>query len=90
MKYALAISLMTPLIFSYPIHADDDDNSDSEMTFKGNPCTVDCAGHEAGYEWAKQHDITDPDDCGGKSQSFIEGCVSYAEEQQNGADNDDN
>lgn len=22
-----------------------------ELTFKGSPCTVDCSGHRAGYEW---------------------------------------
>lgn len=50
--------------------------------FKGYPCTVDCSGHEAGYEWAEDKGITDPDDCGGNSNSFIEGCQAYAEEQQ--------
>lgn len=48
--------------------------------FHGSPCTSDCSGHEAGYNWAQDHDITDPDDCGGNSDSFIEGCRSYAEE----------
>lgn len=41
-------------------------------------CTVDCSGHEAGWKWAKEHDITNDDDCGGNSQSFIEGCQAYA------------
>ena len=44
-------------------------------------CTDDCGGHEAGYEWASDNGITDPDDCGGKSNSFIEGCEAYANEQ---------
>lgn len=44
-------------------------------------CTVDCSGHEAGYEWAEENGIDDPDDCGGNSDSFIEGCQMYAEEQ---------
>ncbi|KKS59751.1 MAG: hypothetical protein UV26_C0016G0006 [candidate division WWE3 bacterium GW2011_GWF2_42_42] len=43
-------------------------------------CTQDCSGHNAGWEWAEDKGITDPSDCGGKSQSFIEGCESYAEE----------
>lgn len=43
-------------------------------------CTDDCSGHEAGYEWASDKGITDPDDCGGNSQSFIEGCMEYASE----------
>jgi hypothetical protein len=51
-------------------------------TFHGYPCTQDCSGHEAGYEWAEENDITDPDDCGGRSDSFIEGCQAYAEESQ--------
>jgi hypothetical protein len=59
----------------------------SALTFHGYDCTEDCSGHEAGYEWAELHDIDDPDDCGGNSQSFIEGCQAYAEEQQStGAD----
>ncbi len=45
-------------------------------------CTEDCSGHDAGWEWAKQHKIYDPDNCGGDSESFIEGCKAYAEEVQ--------
>lgn len=37
-------------------------------------------GHDAGYEWAQDQGITDPDDCDGNSQSFIEGCEEAAEE----------
>jgi len=50
--------------------------------FMGYPCTEDCSGHEAGYSWAEEKGITDESDCGGNSQSFIEGCQAYAEEQQ--------
>lgn len=49
--------------------------------FNGYPCTVDCSGHEAGYEWAADKGISDPSDCGGNSDSFIEGCEAYANEQ---------
>jgi hypothetical protein len=52
----------------------------SGLTFEGYECTEDCSGHEAGYAWAEDNDITDPDDCGGNSNSFYEGCVAYAEE----------
>lgn len=51
-------------------------------TFYGYPCTSDCSGHDAGRQWAENQGIEDPDDCGGRSQSFIEGCVAYAEQQQ--------
>jgi len=50
-------------------------------TFRGYNCTQDCSGHEAGYNWAEEKGITDPDDCGGNAHSFIEGCIAYAEEQ---------
>ena len=57
-------------------------HSYSATAFNGYPCTIDCSGHDAGYEWAEENSINDPDDCDGKSNSFIEGCQSYAEEQQ--------
>ena len=48
--------------------------------FYGYTCTDDCSGHEAGYQWAEDNAITSPDDCSGNSDSFLEGCESYAEE----------
>lgn len=50
------------------------------------------SGHTTGYEWAENNDIQDPGDCGGNSNSFIEGCEEYADEyrqqyyEDNGAD----
>lgn len=35
-------------------------------------------GHDAGFQWAEEKGITDPSDCGGDSDSFIEGCEEYA------------
>jgi len=49
-------------------------------TYEGDGCTVDCSGHDAGYNWAQENGIDDPDNCGGNSWSFEEGCRSYAEE----------
>ncbi len=40
-------------------------------------CTADCAGHEAGFRWARRNEIADPADCGGLSRSFVEGCLAY-------------
>lgn len=61
------------------------------LTFHGYPCRIDCSGHEAGYEWAEERGITDPDDCGGNSESFIEGCRAYAGDEGPGgwADEDE-
>jgi hypothetical protein len=42
-------------------------------------CTEDCGGHNAGFEWAREHDVTDASECGGNSRSFEEGCEAYAE-----------
>lgn len=53
----------------------------SSLQFSGYPCTMDCSGHEAGYQWAEENGIGDPNDCGGTSQSFIEGCESFAEQR---------
>jgi|HubBroStandDraft_5_1064220.scaffolds.fasta_scaffold520303_1 hypothetical protein len=57
-------------------------------TFHGYDCTQDCSGHEAGYQWAEEQGIEDPEDCGGNSQSFIEGCQAYAEEQEHDSEDD--
>ena len=64
----------------------------ARLTFHGYDCSDDCSGHQAGYDWAEEHDITDPDDCGGNSDSFIEGCKAYAGEDgpEDSDDDDDN
>lgn len=67
--------------------SEEDDDSEYQIQreaathyFNGYECTQDCSGHEAGYEWAEDNDIEDENDCGGNSNSFIEGCLSYVEE----------
>lgn len=51
--------------------------SSLEKTFYGYRCTQDCSGHRAGYLWAEEKDIDSDSDCGGNSESFIEGCWAY-------------
>jgi hypothetical protein len=51
-------------------------------TFAGDPCTSDCSGHEAGYNWADEKGIDDESDCDtagdtSNSPSFAEGCRDY-------------
>lgn len=49
-------------------------------TRSGNyPCSSDCSGHRAGYEWARNRGISDQYQCTGNSQSFIEGCRAFTE-----------
>ena len=62
---------------------------DESITRDNWECTDDCSGHDAGYAWAENNGITEPEDCSGKSQSFIEGCEAYANENKN-EDNDEN
>lgn len=64
---------------SFLVYLSSDRGRYPSRTFHGYSCRKDCSGHKAGYAWAERKGITDPDDCGGKSQSFIEGCRAYAE-----------
>lgn len=59
-----------------------DDYEEEYVTSENWECTEDCSGHEAGYEWASDKGINDIDDCGGNSDSFIEGCEAYVNESQ--------
>lgn len=43
-------------------------------------CTEACSGHEAGFEYAKENELTDPEACDGNSESFVKGFREYAEE----------
>ena len=56
------------------------DNLHERFERFGYYCTGNCSGHQAGYDWAEEKGIEDADDCGGNSNSFIEGCQTYVEE----------
>jgi hypothetical protein len=64
-------------------------------TFGGYECTVDCSGHQAGYEWAEQKGITEESQCdqilrtSPNRTSFYEGCMTYVEDPGRSADEDD-
>jgi hypothetical protein len=59
-------------------------------TYGGFECTVDCSGHEAGYEWAQRKGIDDEYDCPqGNSQSFHEGCIAYTQDNARDPYSDD-
>lgn len=72
-------SAIEPAITTEPQNIPIDTESE-QPSFKGYPCTEDCSGHEAGYDWAEEKGIDNVDDCGGNSDSFIEGCQSYVED----------
>jgi len=57
---------------------DDYDTESARVSEPENPYD-EGSGHSAGYEWAEENDVSD---CGGNSQSFIEGCEEYLSEQE--------
>ncbi|MBB4440692.1 MULTISPECIES: hypothetical protein [Rhizobium] len=59
------------------------------QSFGGNSCVDNCEGHRAGYEWAEENGIQSEDDCSGNSSSFEEGCRTYVEDSDRGAEYDD-
>lgn len=79
---------------SYSPAAESDHSSPTRRespTFAGSPCTSDCSGHEAGYNWAEEHGIDDESDCDtagdtSNSPSFAEGCRDFV--QENGTTDD--
>ncbi len=49
----------------------------SAAEFRGYLCTQDCSGHKAGYAWAEEKGLTQSEQCGGHSNSFVEGCYAW-------------
>ena len=45
-----------------------------ELTFKGSPCTKDCSGHRAGYEWSRRKGGVD---AASWSRSFNNGAALF-------------
>jgi hypothetical protein len=48
------------------------------LLFHGYACGTDCIGHQQGYSWASAHKISNPEECRGTSETFIEGCRAFA------------
>jgi hypothetical protein len=47
--------------------------------FHGYRCgATDCLLHQQGYQWGADHRITNPRDCHGTSEEFLEGCLAFA------------
>jgi hypothetical protein len=72
-----------PLGFCEPSHA-------STRTFGGYDCTDECVSHASGYRWAEEREIQSIKDCPeNRSQAFHEGCLTYVDDPERGADFDD-
>ena len=62
----------------------------SARTFGGYDCTDNCVSHAAGYRWAEQREIEYIDDCpDNRSEAFYEGCLTFVDDPERGADFDD-
>jgi hypothetical protein len=70
MRARIAVVLIAGLLVAGCAEAD---------TFDGYECLDDCSGHQAGFDWAEQNQITDESSCSTPSNSFNEGCTSYVQ-----------
>jgi hypothetical protein len=52
--------------------------SSGPLLFYGYACGTNCARHQQGYSWASAHKISNPVECRGTSETFIEGCLAFA------------
>ena len=48
------------------------------LVFHGYACTIECSLLQEGYAWASAHRISNPAECRGTSESFIDGCRAFA------------
>src|SRR4030081_1804002 len=58
----------------------------SAQEFHGFSCPGDCGGHEAGYAWAREREVTREAQCQRSSVAFYEGCAAWAREYRSGYD----
>lgn len=48
-------------------------------------CNKECEAFEKGYLWAEENEVSEPDECFGSSDAFLNGCMAYAEEHAQAA-----
>lgn len=57
--------------------------------FGGYPCTHQCRDHAAGFEFARQVRLKDPNQCAGPTQSYVQGCRVYSRDRMRDGKKDD-
>ena len=74
---------LNPIVVSFSAAAMPESTPDDGpyLRFGEYPCAGDCSEHLAGYTWAQDSGISDPDNCDGQSAQFIEGCRVFVEER---------
>ena len=78
-KYKSSINCANPKGFSQRAHCagrrkNEDEEVLDELSFKGSPCTKDCSGHRAGYEWSQRKGGVD---AASWSRSFNNGAALF-------------
>ena len=77
-KYKRSIDCSHPKGFSQRAHCQGrkktDEEQIDELSFLGSPCTKDCSGHRAGYEWSRKKGGVD---AASWSRSFNNGAALY-------------
>jgi hypothetical protein len=78
-KYKRSINCNNPRGFSQKAHCagrkkNEAEEQIDELTFKGSPCTKDCSGHRAGYEWSQRKGGVD---AASWSRSFNNGAALF-------------
>jgi hypothetical protein len=78
-RYRRSIDCKNPRGFSQRANcagrAKKEDQELKELNFKGSPCTKDCSGHVAGYEWSQRNSNRVPNSW---SPSFNKGAALAA------------
>ncbi|MBN9554379.1 MAG: hypothetical protein J0H61_06870 [Alphaproteobacteria bacterium] len=52
--------------------------SSGPLLCHGYACMLECSQLQEGYAWASAHEIHNPADCRGISETFIDGCRAFA------------
>jgi hypothetical protein len=47
------------------------------LVFHGYACTIECSLLQEGYAWASSRQLSNPADCRGTSETFIDGCRAF-------------
>lgn len=79
----LVPGMMMTLIVATPLH------SQNQRYFGGFPCTDRCRDHSAGFEYARQLRLKDPNQCAGPTLSYVQGCRVYSRDRMRDSKMDD-
>ena len=65
------------------------DHAEEARYFGGYHCTDQCRKHAAGFQWARQTRVTNPERCLGATRSHVEGCRTYSRDRMRDVGHDE-